>query len=580
MSVFTHALATNNYGPAKFIVAASAANGTHTTLAAAMAAAISGDTIFLRDSVTENITITPGVNIAAWMGASANTPSITGKITMTGAGTSTISGIELITNSDFALAVTGSAASIINLINCYINALNNTAISYTSSSVSSQIYIFDCSGNIATTGIALWTCTSAGNLFVAYSNFTNTGASTTASSFASSGSFTPEYVIFNSPLSLGGTASISGKGLNINTSPTNTVSLAITSTGGGNLYTTSMQSGTASSLTIAGGSALSVDNLTIISSNTNAITGAGSISYGLIVYEGGSHGNNVTTQTAFPTQPSIPVITTTQFDVLVGGAGNTISGVGPGSANQVLQSGGGAANPAYSTATYPATTTINQILYSSAANTIGGLATGNNGVLITSATGVPSFLADGTTGQVLTATTGSPPAWAALPSSGTFVQQTRASNGTATSTTSNYAFGATPTTSNGVQILSVSITPKNSANILLVEYTYWGGAIRNMASGASIAVISALFNGGANAVYSQCDYEYVNTAGSTFEAEQAFSATGRYFVAAGGTSSITFTVRIGPTAGSGATAYFLQDPAGNTLNGTQLGIITVTEYSA
>jgi hypothetical protein len=45
----------------------------------------------------------------------------------------------------------------------------------------------------------------------------------------------------------------------------------------------------------------------------------------------------------------------TQFDVLVGGASNAISSIGPGSAGQVLQSGGNAANPAYSTATYPST---------------------------------------------------------------------------------------------------------------------------------------------------------------------------------------------------------------------------------
>jgi len=45
------------------------------------------------------------------------------------------------------------------------------------------------------------------------------------------------------------------------------------------------------------------------------------------------------------------------------------------------------------TATYPATTTINQILYSSAANVISGLATANNGVLVTNGTGVPSIAA-------------------------------------------------------------------------------------------------------------------------------------------------------------------------------------------
>lgn len=63
---------------------------------------------------------------------------------------------------------------------------------------------------------------------------------------------------------------------------------------------------------------------------------------------------------------------------------------GTATANQTLLSGSSSA-PVWSTATYPATTTINQILYSSSANTIVGLATANNGTLITSAGGVPSI---------------------------------------------------------------------------------------------------------------------------------------------------------------------------------------------
>lgn len=116
---FTRALSTNNYGPAKFIVASSSANGTHSTLASAMAVATSGDTIFLRDSVTENVTLTPGVNISSWgSGSSLNATgraSITGTLTMTGAGSCTISGIQLQTNAAALLAVTGSAASVVNL---------------------------------------------------------------------------------------------------------------------------------------------------------------------------------------------------------------------------------------------------------------------------------------------------------------------------------------------------------------------------------------------------------------------------------------------------------------------------------
>lgn len=62
-----------------------------------------------------------------------------------------------------------------------------------------------------------------------------------------------------------------------------------------------------------------------------------------------------------------------------------------GAANTILTSQGAAALPTWTTAVYPATTTINQILYSSAANNIVGLATANSSVLITSAGGVPSL---------------------------------------------------------------------------------------------------------------------------------------------------------------------------------------------
>lgn len=106
-----------------------------------------------------------------------------------------------------------------------------------------------------------------------------------------------------------------------------------------------------------------------------------------------------------------PAFTTTQYDVLVGAASNGIASVGPGTSGQILQSGGASANPAYTTATYPATTTASQLLYSSSANTVAGLTVGDYGVLISSSTGVPSWLANGTTGEILTATTSGTPSW-------------------------------------------------------------------------------------------------------------------------------------------------------------------------
>lgn len=64
--------------------------------------------------------------------------------------------------------------------------------------------------------------------------------------------------------------------------------------------------------------------------------------------------------------------------------------VGSGSTGTVLQATA-SGTPAWSSATYPLTTTVNQILYSSATNVISGIATANSGVLVTSAGGVPSI---------------------------------------------------------------------------------------------------------------------------------------------------------------------------------------------
>lgn len=65
---------------------------------------------------------------------------------------------------------------------------------------------------------------------------------------------------------------------------------------------------------------------------------------------------------------------------------------GTSTAGQIVQSGASAA-PTWSTATYPASTTINQLLYSSSVNVIAGLATTNGGILNTSSSGVPSVTA-------------------------------------------------------------------------------------------------------------------------------------------------------------------------------------------
>ncbi len=291
---YTHALSTNNYGPAKIVVATSAANGTHTTLAAAMADAVSGDTIILRDSVTENVTLTPGVNIGALPGAELAV-SIIGKLTMTGAGTCTISGIKLQTNSDNLISITGSNACILNLISCYLNCTNTTGINI--ANTSAVVSCYQCQGDLATTGIGLYTTTGVLAFYDSY--FTNTGNSSTTSLTSGTGSSTAfTNSIIQSPVSTSTNASfISARNTTFATSSTNTTSITLAGTGGSNFYKCEMLSGSASALSIGSGTSASCVLCQVNSSNTNAITGSGTIMFTPIQFYGTSSKVNVTTQT-------------------------------------------------------------------------------------------------------------------------------------------------------------------------------------------------------------------------------------------------------------------------------------------
>lgn len=109
----------------------------------------------------------------------------------------------------------------------------------------------------------------------------------------------------------------------------------------------------------------------------------------------------------------------TNHSVLIGAGTSTITKVGPtATSGQILQSAGAAADPAFSTATYPATTTINQLLYSSSANVVAGLAAANSAVLVSTSAGVPVWSGTLTNGQMVIGSTGATPTAGTITSTG------------------------------------------------------------------------------------------------------------------------------------------------------------------
>lgn len=452
---FTHALPTGNYGPCKIIVATAVANGTHTTLASAFAAASVGDTVFLRDSVTENVTIPAGVNIAALMGGSLNTPSIIGTVTMTAAGTSNISGIRLQTNGAFAVAVTGSAASILNISNCFLAFTNNTGISFTSSSSSAQINFYNCNGDLGTTGIGIYTVSSTGSLGFINTLFSNSGGSSTAST-NSAGSVGWSWGGCFSPLSASGGILIIQWAF-VNTIAQNAVAVTTSGTAQCAIYSGAFASGSASCLSIGSGSIVNAYNeIVVTSTNTNAITGAGTIQYTLITYAGTGVANNTSSQVQLTTQPVL-----------------------------------------------------------------------------------------GGTSKV--------------------VQQVRVNKTAAQTVTSTLAAITTqPTTSNGTSVVSVSITPTNASNILVLE--------GNLVCTSGGNFVSAWF------IQNSTGNGFGTAWQSGSAANLPMTITPKYYMVAGGTSAITFDLYVSVQAGGNV--YVNANTSGTQLSGgSAFTSLLITEYT-
>jgi hypothetical protein len=256
-------------------------NGSHTTLAAAMNDAVAGQTIFLRDSVTESVTLKAGVNIASWTGGSLNTPTISGTLSMTTAGTCNISGIRLVSNGAQVLSVTDAAASIVNLTDCYLSIASNPGITFSSTSVDAKITMTDCNGDISAAATAIYADSSAGNLTLRSCTFTNTGNSTTPST-SSAGLTTMFNCRFDSAFLFTTPSSIDINNCNFFVNALNITPLTVFN---GFLRYSQFSSGTASAISISG-TLVTQCNVIDSSSATFAITGTGALVGNLNIFQG------------------------------------------------------------------------------------------------------------------------------------------------------------------------------------------------------------------------------------------------------------------------------------------------------
>lgn len=291
-------------------------------------------------------------------------------------------------------------------------------------------------------------------------------------------------------------------------------------------------------------------------------------------------------------------------------ASNAAVLAGTATARQMLQSGSTAA-PAWSTTTWPATSTVNQILFSSATSVIGEIATVNGGVLVANNLGVPSMLTNPAADRrILMSANAAIPIWstAQYPSTAGTVNNVMTSDGTnflSTTLTAlidaafgsaqgdilyrnatvwtvlapgtagyllqtggaaanpswviptvsnklvNFAYTQTgavasgttlwtnsgdtiPTTSDGDQYLTITYTPSNASNILVLEIQ---ADFTSSRAGADDIQGAIFQDANTNALSTACMMSVA--------ANQAGTYTQRYIMVAGTASSTTFNFRAG-----------------------------------
>jgi hypothetical protein len=196
--------------------------------------------VFIRGgSYTENITLKDGVNLAAFT-LDTNQVTISGTITMSSAGTVTISGITCQTNGATAVSFSSANLQTLTFTNCTLTSTNADLVTNSNSNASSNLTFTNCSMTAAAT-YKIFAASHVGQ--IRFNQCVLQGPSTTASTSTSSG-----IVLFfqgqsNQIFSLTGTTSITFYGVLLQT---NNLTLLTIGTGtNGVIYNSRVETGTA-----------------------------------------------------------------------------------------------------------------------------------------------------------------------------------------------------------------------------------------------------------------------------------------------------------------------------------------------
>ena len=330
----------NRYACSNFIVAPTIAEGAnYTTIAAAIAAASSGDTIFIKPGTyTEDITLKAGVNLTSFDRTVPNNNVVNvqliGTITISATGHTLVSGLDVSPNTGPSIDLTGTNSTNTNFVNCFISN-DATYAAVTGSNSNAVVTFTSCTLEAASSATAIFVMTGP---IIAFSSSKQFNACV-ASTFAGG-----QFILYDGRWESGITTSSTGSFFAYHSDiiQLGNVTLTLGGSGSHQIYQSNIWGGTASALTV--NTVLDIYETIINSSNTNAITGSGTINYGGLSFMGTSSTINTSVQNpkAFSTfQGGTNISSYAAGDILYASATNVLSKLAKGSDTEVLTLSGG-----------------------------------------------------------------------------------------------------------------------------------------------------------------------------------------------------------------------------------------------
>ena len=281
---------------AKFVVDPVVNVGTNQTIQSAINAASSGETIFIRPGTyTENLSLKPGVSLTAFTCDGSSTGSsipnvlIVGKMTLNASGICNISALAFQTNSDYIIETSNANAKPV-FTNCFFNCTNASGMHC----ITGLIECIGCKGNLSTNGIT-WFIVESGGQGVLYRYCTFDNSSSTTASTIAGGTSAFQYSVFTQPITTSNAGSLTCYYSQL--TPSNNTCVTLSGTGILRAERCVLDSGTASAISVGAGCTANVYACNISSSNTNALTGLGTLNYGNLTFTNTSNTINTTTVT-------------------------------------------------------------------------------------------------------------------------------------------------------------------------------------------------------------------------------------------------------------------------------------------